>query len=297
MDFRKVEYFLKAAELLNFTKASKELYISPQALTQQISLLEQELGVKLFHRTTRNVTLTEAGLFCYQKFAPIKAEYEQAQKEIQLKFSEQSDIIRIGFFHGLPKNELVTPWLNLLFSHFSEIKSEITSTDLSTIWKYMDEGKLDICLTNVDSYFPLEKYETCKIHSAPAQIVVSSSHPWADKNDISIADMKQGEMLQLQNDYKSAPSDFYSSIQCRAIHRVADFDAMLVSLETGKYFAVFPPVFEFHKLASFKYFSLPKQYDFTFSTICAIRKDSANKNARVFFDITKANYQVQIDNM
>ena len=297
MDFRKIEYFLKSAELLNFTKASKELYISPQALTQQISLLEQELGVKLFHRNTRNVTLTEAGLFCYQKFAPVKSAYEQAKKDVQLQFSKQTDTIRIGFFRGLPKNELVTPWLNLILSHFPEVKLEITATDLSAIWKDLNDDKLDICLTNIDTSFPLENYETCELRTAPAQIVVSSNHPWACKDFISAADIEQGEMLQLRNDNELFQSDFYNSIKCRVIHAVTDFDSMLVTLENGKYFAVFPPIFEFQKLAKFKYFSLPTQYDFTFSTICAIKKHSSSKNVRLLFEIIRSNYQAKIDNL
>ena len=54
MEFRRIEYFLVLAEKLNYAKAANELCISSQALTKQIQLLEEELGTKLFERTTRS---------------------------------------------------------------------------------------------------------------------------------------------------------------------------------------------------------------------------------------------------
>lgn len=53
INFLNLEYFLVAAEELNFTKAAKRLYISQQSLSNHISNLEKEFDIALFHRTTR----------------------------------------------------------------------------------------------------------------------------------------------------------------------------------------------------------------------------------------------------
>lgn len=61
MELRQLRYFLKVAETLNFSLASKELFITQSTLSQQISQLEKELDQKLFQRNSHEVILTEAG--------------------------------------------------------------------------------------------------------------------------------------------------------------------------------------------------------------------------------------------
>lgn len=57
---QRIQTFLEVANCLSFSTAARNLYISQQAVTKQIASLEQELGLRLFYRTTRQVTLTPA---------------------------------------------------------------------------------------------------------------------------------------------------------------------------------------------------------------------------------------------
>ena len=61
MELRQLKYFVKIAELLNFSDASKALFVTQSTLSQQIKQLEQELGSQLFQRSSHRVGLTEAG--------------------------------------------------------------------------------------------------------------------------------------------------------------------------------------------------------------------------------------------
>jgi len=61
MELRQIRYFLKAKELLNFTEAANHLFISQSTLSQQVKQLEDELGIPLFNRIGKRITLTEAG--------------------------------------------------------------------------------------------------------------------------------------------------------------------------------------------------------------------------------------------
>ena len=61
-----LETFIRAADAGSFNKAAEESYITPTAVIKQINLLESSLGVKLFERSHRGLTLTNAGHSLYQ---------------------------------------------------------------------------------------------------------------------------------------------------------------------------------------------------------------------------------------
>ena len=61
MNLKQMEYFVAAAEQLNFTRAAKKCFISQTAMTLQIQSLEEKIGVPLFVRDKHHVELTAAG--------------------------------------------------------------------------------------------------------------------------------------------------------------------------------------------------------------------------------------------
>ena len=66
-DLRRLQYFVAVAQERNFTRAAERLHIAQPALSRQVRLLEQELGVELLHRTTHEFELTEAGEFLLER--------------------------------------------------------------------------------------------------------------------------------------------------------------------------------------------------------------------------------------
>ena len=60
-DLRRLQYFVAVAQERKFTRAAERLHVAQPALSRQVRLLEQELGVELLHRTTHEFALTEAG--------------------------------------------------------------------------------------------------------------------------------------------------------------------------------------------------------------------------------------------
>ena len=97
MELRHLRYFVAVAEALCFTKAAEKLRLAQPSLTRQVRNLEDEIGVKLFDRSKRRVTLTEAGrlfLFDSKRVLAICAESVAAVQ--QVNGGESSDL-NIGY--------------------------------------------------------------------------------------------------------------------------------------------------------------------------------------------------------
>ena len=97
MRLGQISYFLSVAEHGNITAAARSLYISQPALSKQITLLEQEIGLPLFERQARGVTLTRAGMQFQKDLKNILKELENAKKNAVLAGRAQKPLLNIGW--------------------------------------------------------------------------------------------------------------------------------------------------------------------------------------------------------
>lgn len=80
MDFRRLRYFRVVADELSFTRAAERLHLAQPPLSRQIRLLEEEIGVTLFERTTRSIKLTEAGRFLHEQAVQLLSRVEEVRE-------------------------------------------------------------------------------------------------------------------------------------------------------------------------------------------------------------------------
>ena len=105
-----LDTFIKVAELGSFTKTAKEQYVSPNAILQQVNILEDSLGVKLFQRTQRGVKLTPAGELLYAE-APKLIALNQKIRD-QLSVYQLNEQICVGT-SPIEQCQLFYQWWNL----------------------------------------------------------------------------------------------------------------------------------------------------------------------------------------
>lgn len=146
MEIRYLKEFIVLAEQLNFSKASEELYVSQPVLSKHIASLEKDLGLPLFTRNSRNVTLTDWGNK-YLSFAEnIVAEYEKSEKYRKRYLKDRKETLLIGLVEnpqvfGLDKN--------LIDFHrlYPGIKIRTHEDTEKNLWKMLDQGSLDLITT------------------------------------------------------------------------------------------------------------------------------------------------------
>lgn len=106
MDMKRLRYFIAIAELEHFGRAAQALNIVQPALTRQIRQLETELGVALFDRSKRGVSLTDAGRHFLERMRDVVADYDRACSEVIHVAKGRFGALSLGFievssWHGL----------------------------------------------------------------------------------------------------------------------------------------------------------------------------------------------------
>lgn len=145
MELRQLKYFIKAAELQNFTEASNRLFITQSTLSQQIKQLEDELGIPLFDRIAKRVRLTEAG----KTFLPfaIKTVKDAEDGKSMLKDLMNLDIgtLTIGVTYGL--TDLLTKAILDFSNNYPNIHLQIGFGTTQELLSKLEQGGLDLMLS------------------------------------------------------------------------------------------------------------------------------------------------------
>ena len=94
-DFRAIETLMKAIELGSIRRAAAAQGISPQAASQALAALEERLGVRLLHRTTRSIALTDEGQQFLESARPAVTALERAIEQVRTAKDEIAGPLRI----------------------------------------------------------------------------------------------------------------------------------------------------------------------------------------------------------
>jgi DNA-binding transcriptional LysR family regulator len=109
LELRQLRYFIEVADQLHFRKASERLFISQSALSQQIHLLEEEIGVDLFDRTKRTklrkVELTDAGSVFLKDARLIIQQSEEALQRLRASVKHDNELPAHGRHVGAPRRD------------------------------------------------------------------------------------------------------------------------------------------------------------------------------------------------
>ena len=145
MELRVLKYFLMVAREENITRAAELLHITQPTLSRQLIQLEEDLGVKLFHRSRHRIVLTEEGMLLRRRAEEIVSLSEKTVEDIRHKTGELTGKITIG------SGEFKTSrFLAELIASFHEkhlqVTFELYSGNADNIKERIDQGLLDIGL-------------------------------------------------------------------------------------------------------------------------------------------------------
>jgi len=140
---RQLRAFLMVAQHQNFTRASEALFITPSGLSLLIRDFENQLGFRLFDRTTRHVALTTEGAELLAAARRSLEDFDSAMSRVGERVRECSQTLSIGAGHIVAANILPLAMKEFLAGR-PELSIEVSDDDLATIIEKVAAGSLDM---------------------------------------------------------------------------------------------------------------------------------------------------------
>lgn len=201
MELRLLRYFLAVCDERNFTKAADKMHVSQPALSKQIKDLENELGVNLFVREHRKVSLTQEGYFLRDRAQDILNLTDATKKSLQ-KDKIISGVLRIGAGESSQLNK-VMKLLGEIAIKYPDAQIDIDDANSDQIEEKIDNGIYDfgIIMGNRD----LSNFESLVLPEKNQFVAYfNQSLPLAQKQEITLHDLvnypivmsKQSDFLQ-----------------------------------------------------------------------------------------------------
>jgi LysR family cyn operon transcriptional activator len=183
MEIRQLKYFIKSADLLNFTEAAKASNIAESTLSQQIKQLETELNILLFKRVRRRIELTEAGEMLLPYARRTVADSEDAIQRMKDLQNLHTGTLRIGGTFSLCS--LLTDTLLKFSQQYPHIKITVECQTANILLEHLNEHKLDLVLC-FESPMLIESVESEYLFDTPLCVILHRHHSLAARKEISL---------------------------------------------------------------------------------------------------------------
>ena len=203
MDLRSLHYFTVVAEELNITRAAERLNMSQPPLSSQIKGLEEELGVQLFIRGKRHLTMTEAGSLLYRRAKQLLELSEQTQQEIRSLDGLSGDL-NISLVEGRAPF-LLARWIAGFRSEFPQVGVHLWNGSGDEVMERLHRGLADLAL--VAAPYNPELLEGFTVGREPWVAIMSRNHPLAqDSSEFIPLEKLVGQPLFVPNRRSRAES-------------------------------------------------------------------------------------------
>jgi len=186
MEIRNLTTFLKVTELKSFSKAAEALDYSQSAVTVQIQQLERELGVQLFDRIGKNVSITQYGKDFVSYARDVVSAVTRASS-FATAGSELTGVVRVGTLDSLMTASFadIMPAFHRRFPH---VLANIHGDSVSRLREMLVKNELDLIYTLDDQ---LLDTQFIKVFEAEEDIVIvtNTENPLCRRQDVKLADL------------------------------------------------------------------------------------------------------------
>lgn len=239
MELRTLQYFFTVAQEESFSRAAIVMHVTQPTLSRQIALLEEELGITLFQRSTRRVMLTDEGRLLRRRAEELLSLAKKTEQELTQQDDELEGTISIGSGE-LDAFSMLAECIKSFSERYSKVNFNIVTGTADVIKDRLENGLVDIGVL-------LEPIDTEKLEAYPFpsfekyEVLMRSDDPLADLDEIRQKDLFRRPLIvpfRRADPFKRWMGRYYDEKYFRITSNLPTNAAILVSKGLGCYITI-----------------------------------------------------------
>lgn len=251
MTLQEIRYFCVTAEVLHYTRAANLLYISQPSLSYAISKLEKELGVPLFEKHGKQVSLSKYGEAFLPYAQGVLRELSEGMERLSELRQPAAGIINLGYIYSVSFSVL-PEFVNKFyaFQGSRQIGFRFQQGMAGELLELIFNGSLDILIAGMTDEPDIASIDYLPIYSQELFLAVPEEHPLASRTSVELGDLAGENFVSIHHDtviYHQLEDRFKEAdIAPNMVFEADEYSSIAASVATGAGIAIMPilPILE-----------------------------------------------------
>jgi DNA-binding transcriptional LysR family regulator len=197
VELSQLRYLVALAEERHFTRAATREHIAQPALSQQIRRLEDEVGLPLVERTTRRVSITQAGDVLVARARRILAELEAADYELQSLRGLQTGHVSVGALHTMGPVDLSLV-LAIFRQRYPAVELTVREQSSEELAEMLRVDELDLAFLSVTERIESHGLGLQQLISEELVVILPPSHPLGGRRRVRMAELADEQFISFR---------------------------------------------------------------------------------------------------
>ncbi len=241
MELRVLRYFLTLAREESISRAAEALYITQPTLSRQLSDLEAELGVQLFTRGKRKITLTEEGVLLRRRAEEMTELADKTERELRARTERLAGVVSVGAAETYA-SELLVRAIDSFRKKYPDVTFQLDAGIADHVKERIDAGLLDLGLLIEPG--DIAKYDFLRLGVEDrCGILMNASAPLAEREYVTVQDLAGLPVVGparegVRQFYRNALGEAFDRLNFIASFNLVNNAAWFARLGTGYVFTI-----------------------------------------------------------
>ncbi|MGG0718248.1 LysR family transcriptional regulator [Robertmurraya massiliosenegalensis] len=198
MDIKHLQYFIEVVHANSFSRAADNLYITQPTISKMIKNFEEEVGVPLFERSRKQLTLTDAGKLIFEQATLINRAYHNLENELDNLLGLKKGHIRIGL-PPIFNAHLFLKIVSSFHEKYPGITFQLMEQGSKKIEEAVEKNLLDVGIVVLPTQTDI--FEHLALKEEDFRVILHKSHPFAVRKEVELAELANESFITYNRDF------------------------------------------------------------------------------------------------